>query len=70
MKFTKETLYRTIRTFMQAFLAYAVITIPDIDFTAGQEVVKQGLVALGVGGVAAGIAALMNLEEGAEEYNG
>lgn len=60
MKFTKNTLKRALRTFIQAVVAYALVAIKSgVDFS-DKEVVK-GFVA---GLIAAGISALMNLESG------
>lgn len=63
MKFTKETLYRAGRTFLQAFLSYIVINIAIVDFSSGKEVAKSGLTGLAVSAGAAGISAVMNLEK-------
>lgn len=63
MKFTKETLYRTLRTFGQAALAYIVVHITVIDLTDADEVVKRALIGLVVSAVSAGLAAIMNLED-------
>lgn len=62
MKFTKETLRRVLRTFMQAFVASVCITITTVDFSAGRDIIKAGLISVATGGLAAGIAAVMNLE--------
>ena len=66
MKFTKETAKKTIRTFIQAAVGYIAVNLAVIDFTAGKEVVKSALIGLGVAAVAAGIAAIMNLERGGD----
>jgi len=63
MKFTRETARRALRTFIQAIIAYIAVNIVTIDFTAGDDVVKSALIGLGVSAVAAGLSALMNLEE-------
>lgn len=67
MKFTKETLKRTLRTFLQAAVAYIVTHSFIIDFTDTNEVVKRALIGLTVSAVSAGIAAIMNLERIEEE---
>lgn len=63
MKFTKETLKRAGRTFIQAAIAYIGVNIAVVDFSSGKDVVKTSLIGLGVSAVAAGIAAVMNLEK-------
>lgn len=63
MKFTKETLRRTMRTFIQAALSYLLVNIVAADFTQGIDTVKSVLTGLAVASAAAGIAAVMNLEE-------
>lgn len=58
MKFTKQTVMRALRTFLQAVVAYALVQLKaGVDFT-NKEVVKGFI----VGVIAAGLAALMNLE--------
>lgn len=63
MKFTKETAKRMLRTFIQAALAYIAVNIALVDFSSGKEVAKSGLIGLGVSALAAGLAAVMNLEK-------
>lgn len=63
MKFTKETLKRTIRTFIQALVAYLIVALPAVDFTAEKEVLKSTLLGLGASALAAGLSAVMNLEK-------
>lgn len=63
MKFTKETLRRALRTFLQAVVAYMAANICVVDFTAEGDVITSALFGLAVAGIAAGIAAVMNLEE-------
>lgn len=63
MKFTKETLKRTIRTFIQALVAYLIVALPTVDFTVEKEVLKSTLLGLGASALAAGLSAVMNLEE-------
>lgn len=62
MKFTKETFKRTLRTFGQAAAGYVVANLVLIDFTSDKQVVKSALTGLLVSALAAGIAAVMNLE--------
>lgn len=60
--FTKKTLKRTVRTFIQAAISYLAVNIFVIDFSSGKEVAKSTAVGLLVSAGAAGIAAVMNLE--------
>lgn len=68
MKFTKETLKRALRTFFQTAIAYIAVNIAVIDFTE-KEAVKSAVIGLVVSAIAAGLAAVMNLEkkEGAND---
>ena len=61
-KITKESLRRAFRTFLQTAIAYIAVNISVVDFTAGTDVIKSALMGLIVSAVAAGIAALMNME--------
>ena len=63
MKFTKETLRRVIRTFLQAVIAYIAVNLVAVDFTSGKEVAKSALIGLCVSALSAGISAVMNLEK-------
>ena len=67
MKFTKETLKRALRTFIQAAIAYIVAHLAIIDFTDTEEVIKRALVGVIVSAIAAGIAAIMNIEKVEED---
>jgi len=67
MIFTKETLYRALRTFIQAALAYFAVNLAVVDFSAEKAALKTVLVGLAVSSLSAGIAAVMNLER--EENN-
>ena len=62
-KFTKDTFTRTWRTFLQAFLGYVIINIAVIDFSDDKEVLRSSLIAFLVSAVAAGLAAVMNLDK-------
>ena len=62
MKITKETLYRAFRTFLQAAGGYVVANVACISFTDDIDIVKRAVIGLVVSATAAGIAALMNLE--------
>lgn len=62
-KFTKETLRRMGRTFLQAAISYIAINLAFVDFSESGEVLKSALIGLGVSALSAGIAAVMNLED-------
>ena len=62
MSFTNETLKRALRTFFQSAVAYLLVNISVCDFTNGREAVKSALLGLVISSLAAGIAAVMNLE--------
>lgn len=66
MKFTKETVKRTARTFLQAALAYIAVNLVAVDLSSGKDVLKSALIGLGVSAVSAGIAAAMNLQSNTE----
>lgn len=63
MKFTKETWRRALRTFLQAAVSYIAVNLCIVDFSAGSDVLTSALVGLGASALAAGIAAVMNLEK-------
>ena len=63
MKFTKETLKRALRTFAQAAAGYIAANLILIDFT-DLNLAKSALTGLAVSAIAAGLAAIMNLEGG------
>ena len=67
MKFTKETLHRALRTFLQAALAYIAVNLAAVDFASGKEAIRSALIGLAVCSVAAGLAAAMNLEKKGSE---
>lgn len=67
MKFTKETLRRAGRTFLQAAIGYIAANVAIIDFNAPKDVLYSALIGVAVSAVAAGVAALMNLEKPTEE---
>lgn len=60
--FTKETLRRALRTFLQAFLGYIVANFAIVDVTTFDEAFKSALIGLLVGALSAGLSAIMNLE--------
>lgn len=68
--FTKETLKRAARTFLQAAVAYIAVNLVTVDFTSGKEVAKSALIGLGISALSAGLAAVMNLQSAAEEKGG
>ena len=61
-QFTKETLRRAWRTFIQTAISYIAINVCIVDFTAGKEVITSALLGLAISAVSSGIAAVMNLE--------
>lgn len=65
MKFTKETLRRAVRTFLQTAFGYLLTNVSasaiGIDYTNGNEI-KTLLIGLAVSAVSAGASAVMNLE--------
>lgn len=63
MKFTKETLRRALRTFLQVAVSYLAANLCVVDFTAESDVVSSAIFGLVVSALAAGIAAVMNLEK-------
>ncbi|MBR6393044.1 MAG: hypothetical protein IKS12_07130 [Eubacterium sp.] len=66
MKFTKETAKRTMRTFIQAFLPALVVGVSTMTFGEDGSITKGAIVALVIPAIAAGIAAVMNLETGGD----
>ena len=63
MKFTKNTAKRALRTFIQAFISFIVVNYTMIDVTGDRSAIKQAVIGLLISAVAAGISAVMNLEE-------
>lgn len=63
MMFTKETWRRALRTFIQVVVGYIATNIFVVDFSAAADVWKSALVGVIVSALAAGIAAVMNLEK-------
>lgn len=63
MKFTKETLKRMLRTFIQTAVSYAVIHITTVDFTENKQLLRAALTGIGVSAASAGLSAVMNLEK-------
>lgn len=64
----KEWAYRALRTFLQSAVGYIVIALPNVDFSE-QSKAKTALIGIGVSAVAAGLAAVMNINTDKEEEN-
>lgn len=62
----KEWAYRALRTFLQSAVGYIVIALPNVDFSE-QSKAKTALIGIGVSAVAAGLAAVMNINNDKEE---
>lgn len=69
MKFTKETLRRALRTLLQTAISYIAVNIVVVDWSADREVLNSAVIGLVVSAIAAGIAAVMNLEKKEVEEN-
>ena len=67
MKFTKETLRRAVRTFIQVAIPMLLANLTALPLTEGKEAVKLALISAAVTAVATGLAAVMNLEETGEK---
>lgn len=63
MTFTKETWRRALRTLAQVAVSYIAANLCIVDFSAEGEVLKSALVGLVVSALAAGIAAVMNMQK-------
>ena len=63
MRFTKETLKRALRTFLQTAISYIAVNVVVIDFSVEKAALKSAVIGLIVSAGAAGIAAVMNLEK-------
>lgn len=62
MKITKNSAKRALRTFVQAAVAYFTVNIALINFDSEKNAIKSALIGLAVSTLAAGLAAVMNLE--------
>lgn len=62
MKFTKETWRRALRTLVQVALSYIAGNILMVDFSAEGEVLSAAITGVVISALAAGLAAVMNLE--------
>lgn len=60
-RWTSDTSKRALRTFLQAFFAYLVTAIPLVEWSDTSMMKATGIGVL-LAAVAAGIAAVMNLE--------
>ena len=70
MRFTKETLRRAFRTFLQTAIAYIAVNVAVVDWSADKAALKSAVIGLAVSAGAAGIAAAMNLEKREDENDG
>lgn len=62
MKFTKDTLNRAFRTFIQAMFGYFSVNLVYVSFTDDSATLKNTIIGFIIAGVSAGVAAVMNLE--------
>ncbi len=60
---TKDTLIRAGRTFIQAAAAYIIANVAIVDFNSDKQIVKSAVAGLAASAIAAGIAAVMNLDK-------
>ena len=63
MRFTSETLRRSLRTFFQTFFGAVAVAIPTVDW---QDEPKKALLFLLAPCISSAIAAVMNMEESEE----
>jgi len=70
MLITKETIIRALRTFLQAAISYALVSLAAVDFSEDGERIKAVVFGLAVSSLAAGLAAVMNLEKGSGDMGG
>lgn len=70
MKFTKETLNRMIRTFIQTAVSYIAIHVVTVDFSESKNLLRAALTGIGVSAAAAGLSAVMNLEKKQTDESG
>lgn len=62
MTITKETIKRTLKTFIQTFSAYLIVQLPLIDYSQNKETVKSLLLGTFVTAIASALAFVMNLQ--------
>ena len=60
---TKEALIRVAKTFIQALIAFLVVALPTVDFTQDKSALKAALLGVLASAVAAGLSAVMNIEQ-------
>lgn len=60
---TKESLIKVAKTFIQALIAFLVVTLPTIDFTQDKSALKAALFSVLASAIAAGLSAVMNIEQ-------
>lgn len=60
-KFTRESVYRALRTGLQTAIAYIATAIASVDFT-DLSASKSALIGITVTGIAMAISAVMNME--------
>lgn len=63
MKFTKTTLKRAAKTFIQSAVSYLVVSLAAVDFSTDSTALRTVLLGLCVSAVSSGLAAVMNLEK-------
>lgn len=56
----KDILVRSLKTFVQAFIATLVVMLPNADFT-DLTTLKTTLISIVIGALASGISAVMNI---------
>lgn len=59
----KNWVKRALRTFAQTAVGYIVVAVPAVDFGGEKAAIKTALIGIGVSAIAAGMAAVMNLNE-------
>lgn len=69
MKITKNTVIKSLRTFVQTALGYMLVNIAILDFSSDYQVAKSTLIGLVVSAVSSGLCAVMNLERMGENNN-
>ena len=60
---TKESLIKVAKTFIQALIAFLVVTLPTVDFTQEKSALKAALLGVLASAIAAGLSAVMNIEQ-------
>ncbi len=63
MRITTTTLKRALRTFIQSALAYVAVNAALLDYSGDSASVDHALIGLCISALAAGLAAVMNLEK-------